>query len=86
MSYPLRAILVLLTAFVLASAAAMRGKVPFAYDGNATSFLYNGKQNMPFVLYSMAIELVAAGWLLAEEASRAQMPPATREPTAPPRL
>ena len=41
---------------LLLSPAAMAQKLPSAYDGSRAGFVYNGKQNMPFTLYGVAVD------------------------------
>jgi TPR repeat protein len=49
-------VLAALTAALLSPAGARAEKLPSAYDGVRDGFLPNGKQNMPFKLYGVAIQ------------------------------
>ena len=40
----------------LVAPAASAQKLPSAYDGSRDGFVYNGKQNMPFKLYGVAVQ------------------------------
>lgn len=45
-----------LVGMLAADGASAAEKLPSAYEGNRAGFVYNGKQNMPFTLYGVAIK------------------------------